>query len=46
MKIAQESGEKIAITCSVMSTGESKVPAVEVFVCVCQFLYTPFLDYH
>ncbi|CAL5196524.1 unnamed protein product [Lathyrus oleraceus] len=30
MKIAQESGEKIAITSSVMSTGESKVPAVEV----------------
>ncbi|CAI8591896.1 unnamed protein product [Vicia faba] len=30
MKIAQESGEKIAITSSVMSAGESKVPAVEV----------------
>ncbi|CAI8600267.1 unnamed protein product [Vicia faba] len=32
MKIAQESGEKIAITSSVMSAGESKVPAVEDFL--------------
>ncbi|XP_058747274.1 uncharacterized protein LOC131620282 [Vicia villosa] len=30
MKIAQESGEKIAITSSLMSAGESKVPAAEV----------------